>query len=341
METTLTVSSLTLPCEVWIPAPTVGALCATLVDPWDLRQAQAQRAALLCALLALNQTLLRTEVGRLHLDVLQPRTARAQDAPVFPFPAFVELAGDHDVRLVLQNHVLHNLGSRPLRSLFSYTAPGPRTVTPIAVDERRLLGFLPGPAAARWEQPAGSLPTQEAHLALNAQIMRGIRSAAHRKQLVLSQRALAILDTMFYPTVRALAQKTLDELRAARLPFSEIEKLPRPRVQELFSRTPARTLALSLVGSGPDLGSGPHARLPTRAPDLGMRLVRANTSRAKAAEIGHDHARLEREVAEGSLDLEEIVGVIRQLAEEAQRIRRADQAQETRRRVSGADGRGP
>ena len=60
--------------------------------------------------------------------------------------------------------------------------------------------------------------------------------------------------------------------------FSEIEKLPRPRIQELLNRTPGTTLALAHMGATAD-----------------RELVRANTSRAKADDLEMDMEGLKRQ----------------------------------------------
>ena len=322
LEGRVAVSGLSLPCEVWVPGPSLAALCELALDAGDWAQVRMARPALLAALVALNQHLLPGLVGRLDREMFEPRGLRTTVPRAFPLAAFLELAPDRDARLTLQNHVLTMVGARNLRPLFAYaevtkTADGRevrRTIWPVAMNVARLEAFLPRPAVQEWRASAAlPLPDRAAYLRRNAEVLAALRFSARKRQLLLSQRAHAILDTLYYPTVSAQTRKHLEEAARNRLPFSEIEKLSRPRIQELLGRVPARQLCLALVDA-----------------DAEMKLVRANTSRTKSEELTAELKGLKRRLEDGSVDLEEVLQAKEAIAAEARRTREADEERERR-----------
>jgi hypothetical protein len=112
---------------------------------------------------------------------------------------------------------------------------------------------------------------------------------------------------MYHPTVQAEGRTKLDAMIASRLPFAEIEKLPKPRIQELLGRQSSRTVALALIGA-----------------DGEMKLVRANTSKAKGEQLALDFVLMKRQLDEATIEVEDVIEAKRALSEEARRILEAD-----------------
>lgn len=322
LDWALCVSGLNLSCETWVSEACLAVLGAAALDPWDWREAKRSRPAQLAAVMALSEGMLRGRLPSLHRGGLEAQGKAdlvEADSP-FPFSAFMDLVGDRDLRVALQNQVLLSVGALPLRALFSYaesvSTPGAvgvvRTVTPCSFDEQRLVGFLPRRAAEEWSGRAAQLPDKSGYQELNARVLADIRAAAARGHLVLTRRARYVLERMYRPIVQAQAQDLLLELTKARVPFAELEKLAPPRIQEILGRESIRSISLALLGAEAD-----------------MALVRANTSRAKNAQIVEELGIVRRQTAEGVLDPEECVEAKRGLAEAIRLLVEAQKKQRT------------
>ena len=189
-----------------------------------------------------------------------------------------------------------------MRSLWSYTEGG-RTVTPHAVDEARLLGFLPRLIAASWNKPPPPLPDREGYQEANREVMDDLCGAAASGELLVSRRARYVLDRMYRPAAHEAARAELDEMVRSRFPFAALEKLRAPRIQQILGRLPSRTVGLTLVEAEGE-----------------MALVRKHTSRAKAGLLAEELALIRRRIDSGSLDLAEAVAARRSVADEVARV---------------------
>jgi hypothetical protein len=243
----------------------------------------------------------------------------------FPVSLFLELATERDRAVVLQNRLLQFAGSRGLRRLFRYAAPGsgeggpgPAPVTPFAFDEQGLLAMLPEKAREDWRRGGGADPgTEEEHRELCRAALEDVWRAARRKSILLSPRSLFILERMVMPDIRARGRKELDQARAAGVPFGGIRALPRPAIQGLFARVPNRTLCLAMVGEEAQLA-----------------LVNANVSASRATVLSEDLAAARRLYQEGKLEPAELLEARRELQKAVEKLRDEERARE------GIDNRG-
>ncbi len=296
------------PCEIFFEYSLLSLLLKTFLDPAELSSASRGPTAVLPLLFSLNQSLFRKQLGAFHHAFVG---AERGDG-FFPFAAMMDLLPDRDCAIVLQNHVLQNMGSKNLRLLFSYsedarTPDGRRAVrivTPFAFDEERLLSFLPPNAREDWENAGrGPLCSAEEHRRLSREIMEGIHRAARKKILLVSPRTVFILERMFLPGVRARAREELGRIAADGIPYNTVRKLPKAQIQQYFGLQANRVVCVSLLGSEQE-----------------MAFVTANVSRKRAAQLMEDFAFVKRQFQGGFVESGEILSARQEMERSARKL---------------------
>ncbi len=291
--------TLRLPLDVLVEHGALVQLIRALCDPAELAPGPGGTPrSMLPLVFSLNQSLLRRELPSLRGAFVEKSAA----GELFSFAAFLDLLPDRDVALVLQNHVPRALGRRSLRALLGYRAGAEAgVVTPFFVDEERLLRFLPQAGREAWERDrdddakAGSLAEL---VALNREVLAGAWRAARSRSLLLSPRALSILEKTVVPELRRDTLAKIAEMAAAGQPFGELRKLPEPRVQQVLAALPARALCLSLLGV-------PAERA----------FVEASSSRTRRERMGEDLALLGERFARGEVEADEVLGAMQEIGD--------------------------
>ena len=298
MSAEIHAGKLRLPLEVLVAQGALVPLIRALCDAAELapRPGGAPRSVL-PLLFSLNQSLLRRELPSLRGAIVE-KGARGQH---FSFAAFLDLLPDRDVALLLQNHVPRALGGRSLRALLGYRAGAATIVTPSFVDEERLLRFLPQAGREAWERDAGDeqkAGTFAELVALNREVLAGAWRAARSRSLLLSPRALSILEDTVVPELRRDSLAKIAGMAAAGRPFAGLRELPEPRVQQVLAALPARALCLSLLGV-------PAERA----------YVEARSSRTRRSRIEEDLALLGGRFARGEIEADEVLDAMREISD--------------------------
>jgi len=310
-------------CELFVDFSLVTQIARAVLDPAALASTAKGASSILPLLFAASSALFTRRIGSFHRGFLSAEGG-------FPFAAFLDLIPARDRAVALQNFALRSLGTHNLRSLFSYSESVPqpdgstrtRVLTPYAFDEPGLLSLLPETAQEDWRAARSRPPASEAdHRRLVSETLEGIRREILKKRLLLSPRALLVLEKFVLPGLRAAAQKNLDAAAAAGVPFSTVRLMPKPQIQQFLGTQPNRSLALCLMGSEKELG-----------------FVTANVSAARASSLAEDIAYIRREYGAGRVETADVLGAMRgvEAAARAMIERREKQAERERARARKA-----
>jgi hypothetical protein len=301
LKTRVTVGAAAFACDVFVDYALLSPLLKAFVDPAEIASAPRGPFAVLPLLFCLNQSLFRRRLGSFQRDFTD--AGAGEDA--LPFGIFLDLLSDHDCAVVLQNYALRAAGTRGLRRLFSYAesvqTPDGKTAsrifTPHAFDEERLLSFLPQNAREDWSvgkrDAAGSAAQ---YRQANREMLAGIHQAIKRKTLLVSPRALTVLEKMFMPGVRAKAKDELGRAAASGIPFATIKKLPKAQIQQFFGRQANRLLCIGLIGAENELA-----------------FVAANISKKRAAALAEDLEFVRSQHSRGLVETAEVLGAKQEL----------------------------
>lgn len=302
-----------MPVDALLDYGTVSWLLRLFCDPWDAQNAPKGAEAVLPLLLSLNQSLLRRWLPTFHrrfLDIEPAAEPGGQPGERLPFPVFLDLLGDRDARLVLQNCVLQSLGDRDIRSLYRCAVRGKdaegresvRVVTPRLFDEARLKGFLSRRALEDWQIAAPDrLASPEESRDLSDAALKGVREAVQRKQILVSPKVPLILEKMFLPGARGAAKRKLEQAALFKEPFESLQKMPRPALQQFLGVQSNRALCLVLVGA-----------------EKGLPLIRENISRNKRRTLDEDLEIQKRLAESNELDADEVIEAKLRMGRQAQ-----------------------
>jgi hypothetical protein len=292
--------TLRVPLDVLVEHDAVASLARAFCDPAELapRPGGGSRS-MLPLVLSLNESLLRRGLPDLARGLVAP-TAGGE---LFSFAAFLDLLPDRDAALLLQNHLSRTLGGRSLRALFGYraAAAGARgaVVSPVLVDEERLLRLLPQAGREAWERDRGDDARAGSFadfLALNREVLAGAWRAARTRSLLLSPRALFLLEKAVAPGLRRDALAKIAAMAAAGEPLGGLREMPEPRVQQVLAALPTRSLCLSLLGV-------PAERA----------YVEARSSRTRRARLGEDLALLGERFRRGEVEADDVLAAMREV----------------------------
>jgi hypothetical protein len=282
-----------------------------------LHPGAAPAGGVLAALLCISQDML----ARKRESMFRSLAGGPQAA--LPFSLFLELVTERDRAVVIQNRLLQTLGVRGLLSLLD---PG-QAPAPFFFETERLLPYLPAQARAQWEQEAGGDPTgAEDHSELERRTLEDLFTAARRRGLGLSPRAVFILDRLAMPDIRARTRADLEETRAQGVPFKTLKGLPRPRLQHLLAGLGNRTLALALVEAEQERG-----------------LVAANISSRRRPLLEQDVPAARKALQAGDLEPREVLEAKREVEAAARRLIEQDRQareREALKRSGGGRGKG-
>lgn len=307
-------ASVRMPVDVYIDAAALGPLLRKHCDPEALAATARSAVSALPLALALNE---RLKSGRFHTFPGHFRDLRlGQD--FFPFSGFSDLVTEHDLSIVLQNHLPRALAGRPLRCLYSWSEPAgepagrtqarpnaqQRVVTPHLFDEEKLSRHMTRQMRDGWQRESGrNLGTRDEYLQLNRDILRGIDRAARMKTVLLSPRARFILAELILPPLRARARRRLEETSAAGIPFAALRSMSAPQVQRFLATQPGRMICLGLVGAEAELA-----------------FVRKHVSAARAQRLEEDLLLARKQLESGALEWDEAVQAKTELESAARRM---------------------
>lgn len=315
------------PCIVYIEYSMLSPLLKAFLAPEEIASAPRGPFAVLPLVFSLNQSMLRRRLGTFHKDFTEPESGNP-----LPLAVFLDLLPDHDYAVILQNHALKLSGARGLRKLFfrveTVRAKDGREVsrvhTPHAFDEGRLLSFLPQTAREDWDagkrEGAGS---EEEYVRLNAEMLEGIHRAAVKRILLLSPRALSILETVVMPAVRIRTKDELARAAAGGMPFASIRKLSKAQAQQFLSLQPNRLLCLALLGAEGELS-----------------FISANVSRKKRTALNEDLDFIRSQQARGLVEIAEVLEAKQELERKVHELsesRAREAAREKARRGGGGE----
>ena len=291
-----------MPVDAFLDYGTLSWLLRLFCDPWDAQNAPKGAEAVLSLLLSLNQSLLRRWLPSFHRRFLDVEPAAEPGAPPrerLPFPVFLDLLGDRDARILLQNQVLRSLGDRDIRSLYRCAVrvkdaegnEAVRIVTPRAFDEERLKNFLPRRAMEDWQIASPDrLASPSENQDLSDAVLKGIREALQRKQILVSPKVSLILEKMFVPGARGASKRKMEQAASSKEPFESLHKMPRPTLQQFLGVQSNKALCLVLVGA--------EAELP---------LIRENISKNKCRTLDEDLEIQKRLLESDELDADEVI----------------------------------
>jgi hypothetical protein len=284
----------------------------------------------LAAFMAANDELLAHWLSSYRAPYLALRKAPdASQAPRFmSLAAFLELLGDRDAAIVLQNFLAPRLGGQGLPYLFYrhvlVERNGKRAYRPFPLEpfhEARILRLLSPAVREDWEHeklfdlPARTERADEC-LAANEATLRELAGAIGSGRLELSLDGQGLVEKEIKPKLEAEARAAMDALAEADIPFGFLEGLPRRETARVVDRLPNKELAIAALGEA-------------RHIDLIHRSMSGGRRRDFDEELSVAEKRLER----GELTPERIAGVKRQLLgsmkERLESIRREDTASRT------------
>lgn len=291
----------------------------------------------LAAFMAANDELLAHWLSSYRAPYLALKKAPdASGAPRFmSLPAFLELLGDRDAAIVLQNFLGPRFGGQGLPYLFYrhvlVERNGKRAYRPFPLEpfhEARILRLLPPSIREDWEHeklfdlPARTERADEC-LAANEAALRELAGAIGSGRLELSLDGQELVAKEMRPKLEAEARAAMSALAEADIPFGFLEGLPRRETARVVDSLPNKELAIAALGEA-------------RHIDLIHRSMSGGRRRDFDEELSVAEKRLER----GELPPERVAEVKRQLLgamkERLEAIRRED----TRTRDSREEGRG-
>ena len=319
-------------CDVFVDYTLVSLLAKRLLTPEEISCTSRGAKSVLPLLLAANAALFAKQISSFHRAFI-PGEAEGNER-YFPFGAFLDLIPAHDRAIVLQNYVLRSLGTRSIKSLFSYAESAQardgstitRVSTPYAFDEAALLSLLPESARSDWLAGGRvSLGTASDHYGLTTQMLEGIGRSAQKGTLLVTRRTTLVLERFFLPRQREKNEESLRKIAADGVPYSAVRRLPKAQIQQFFATQANRAIALSILGSEDEFS-----------------FVRQNVSKKRAAGLMEDIAFIRRQHGEGRIEVGEILEAklgmdraARKMAEELARQAARDQA----RRAGGSAAR--
>ena len=307
-------ASVRMPVDIYIDAAALGPLVRKHCDHEGLAATARSAVSALPLALALNERILGKRLHTFPGHFRDPQLG--QD--FFPFSGFSYLVTEHDLSIVLQNHLPRALAGKPLRALYSWSEqagtvgdrtpaqpdPGRRVVTPHLFDEEKLSRHMTRQMRDGWQrEPGRNLGAREEYLQLNRDVLRGIDRAARTKSVLLSPRARFILAEMVLPPMRARARRKLEETSAAGIPFSALRSMSAPQVQRFLATQPSRMICLGLVGAEAELS-----------------FVRKHVSAARAARLEEDLLLARRQLDSGALEWDEAVQAKMELERAARKM---------------------
>jgi len=283
----------------------------------------------LAAFMAANDELLAHWASSYRAPYLALRKAPdASQAPRFmSLPALLELLGDRDAAIVLQNFLAPRFGGQGLPYLFYrhvlVERNGKRAYRPFPLEpfhEARILRLLPPTIREDWEHeklfdlPARTERADEC-LAANEAALRELAAAIGSGRLELSLDAQGLVEKEIRPKLEAEARAAMGALAEADIPFGFLEGLPRRETARIMDCLPNKELAIAA------LGEARHIDLIHRSMSEGRR-------RDFDEELSVAEKRLER----GELPPERVAKVKRQLLgamkERLESVRREDTRRE-------------
>jgi hypothetical protein len=307
-------ASVRMPVAVYIDAASIGPLLRKHCDPEGLAATAKAAVSALPLALALNERILGRRFHTFPGHFRDPQLG--QD--FFPFSGFSDLVTEHDLSIVLQNHLPRALAGRPLRCLYSWseqggdlpgrTSPLPdtarRLVTPHLFDEEKLFRHMTRQMRDGWQRESGrNVGTRDEYLRLNRDILLGIDRAARMRTVLLSPRARFILAEMILPAQRARARRRLEETSTAGIPFAALRSMRVPQVQRFLATQPHRMICLGLVGAEAELA-----------------FVRKHVSAARAALLEEELLLVRKQLADGTLEWDEAVQAKMELERAARKM---------------------
>jgi hypothetical protein len=332
-------ASVRMPVDVYIDTAVLLPLLKKQCDPEGVAATARTAVSALPLALALNERLLSKGIPSFPGHFRDPRLG--QD--YFPFSGFADLVTEHDLSIVLQNHLPRALAGRPLRSLFSWSERGTdaegratpqhiapqrdsrpsdtrpsdtppsdtrpsdtrqRVVTPHLFDEEKLTRHMTQQMRDAWQrEPPRNLGSRDEYLQWNREVLSGLDRAARKESVLLSPRARYILAEMILPSMRAQARKRLEEASTAGPPFATLRTMSAPQVQRFFATQSSRVICLGLVGAEAELA-----------------FVRKHVSAARATRLEEDLLLARKQLENGTLEWDEAVQAKKDMENSARMI---------------------
>jgi hypothetical protein len=324
LRAVMRLASVRMPVDVYIDAAALGPLLRKHCSPEGLAVTAKSAVSALPLALALNERLLSKRFHTFPGHFRDPQLG----PDFFPFSGFADLVTEHDLSIVLQNHLPRVLAGKPLRSLYSWSEQtgdqGTRTpardtrrrvVTPHLFDEEKLSRHMSRQMRDGWQRESGrNLGTRDEYLQSNRDVLLGIDRAARLKTALLSPRARFVLAQMILPPQRARARRILEETSAAGIPFAALRAMSAPQVQRFLATQPDRLICLALVGAEAELA-----------------FVRRHVSAARAVRLEEDLLLSRKQLDGGVLEWDEAVQAKRELERAARTMIQENTKDEQRR----------
>lgn len=219
-------------------------------------------ASALASFMAANDELLAHWAASYRSPYLALRKPQdAEKAPRFPsLAALLELLGDRDAAIVLQNFLAPRFGGQGLPYLFYrhvlVERNGKRAYRPFPLEpfhEGRILRLLPAAVREDWEHeklfdlPARTVRADDC-LQANEAIVRELASAVGSGRLDLSLGAQALVERELKPKLEAEARAAVEALSSADIPFGFLAALPRREALHLIDSLSNKDLAVAALG---------------------------------------------------------------------------------------------
>ena len=287
----------------------------------------------LAVFMAANDELLSHWIASYRAPYLALRKAPdASNAPRFiSLSAFLELLGDRDAAIVLQNFLAPRFGGQGLPYLFYrhvlIERNGKRAYRPFPLEpfhEARLLGLLSPTIREDWEhEKLFDLParTQRADecLAANEAALRELAGAIGGGKLELSLEAQALVEKEIRPKLEAEARAAMASLAEADIPFGFLEGLPRHETARLIDSLPNKDLAIAALGEARHID-----------------IIHRSMSEGRRRDFDEELAVAEKRLERGELPPERVTAVKRELLsamkDRLEVLRREDTRREDTRR---------
>ncbi|MEW5815313.1 MAG: hypothetical protein AB1798_07980 [Spirochaetota bacterium] len=274
-----------IPCDLFLTQESVQFLLRSHGEAWDGQYLPKYSHKPIEILLSLNQNILRKKLTTFYLRHVNHQSdlfaLKKKGKPFIPFPLFCRLLEEKDLYLIFQYITVHVETVKSLRSLFYYTRietiPGGKShtceIAPVFFDDQRIKAVLPRLQAELWDRDRRNIFfTPEEYKNGNISVMKSLYFAALKKDLLLSGKALFILENIFYKIIQGDIIEKLTELTQKNIPFESLQKLQRKSLQQYLAGKNNKFLSLMLIGS-----------------EKGLDIIKPNISRRRRVNLVEDY----------------------------------------------------
>ncbi len=252
---------------VFVTKPFLLLLTGHLLSPWEVSLFQFTMRNRLLAIVSLNKTVFSRGIQSFVRNLGADSIPMPVEITCLPFYEFMELIGDGDLKIIIQNYLVPKYGPS-YRCLFTISiteraASGDSEpaitrsrIVEVEYDRARFERFLP--AALKEEDDYWRYSvSQDRFDPVNREAMEGLFRAMESDRIVLSYRARYVLVNQFFSLLQEEYAAEIERYRSAGSPFSELRDLDRNARAMAIGRVSNEDLcmAVAVAGSGEDIAS--------------------------------------------------------------------------------------